>query len=264
MVFLLERYDPNSRSRNVTLMLTVRNVVKQFFSTDIMYFKPIYLYMLISVCVRVCAPHVHGNCQHSTHFAQEMDKYGKSVENRSAHCGDRETNTGRLSQKQRKRSKEKEENKTKPIVELSSSQEETTPLGSPCPDWNKPTQQLSYDQTDARGKGGGRSTCLHHRNTQTTGDLARNRNRERDSSHSAPTLNSETVAATLINAKNDITSRRTRAGPSSLAHAAGAKSTARAHAQLMDIIDRVKKLEDLQHVRNVELQSKVGVIGRKC
>ena len=157
--------------------------------------------------------------------------------------------TAGLSRKQRKQNMEKEEKKTKPIVEKNSSQEETTPLGTPSPDWCKPTQQLTCDCVDVKGKGG----CLHHRNIQTTSDLARKRNCERDSCHTAPTLNSETVAATLISAKNDITSIRTRGGTNSLADT----PTSRTHAQLVDVIDRVKKLEDLQHVRNMELQSKV-------
>ena len=141
-----------------------------------------------------------------------------------------------------------------------STQEELSQSRTPHWDSSSPLQP-SYprDGQVSQGLENKISPCLHAHTAPLVEDLAEKRNRERNSYHSAPTQNSETVAATLIGTKNDFISRRTAKEKGALSPTGVARSQLRAQAQLMDVLNRVQKLEDLQHARNMEL-TKVGQV----
>lgn len=182
-----------------------------------------------------------------------MDKCS-CKEGRDEHTRKQLTASVRRSQQQKKPlicCVKEEGHKAKSMTEFSFVQKKSQLSPS---DANKLMQSSSHqDKQISPGKGEGKCTCLHPCNVQTTDHLAKKRNCKRHSYHSAPTQNSETVAAPFTDAKSDFISRRSSRGRRPLSPTRVTQSGMPAHSQLMDVLKRLQKLEDLQHVRNIEL-----------
>lgn len=199
----------------------------------------------------------HNDCQHAARSKQEMDKYSHK-ESRVAHSGKLTATTARESQQQVKVitcDYKTHEANLKPLKRSNSSTEKDVDQSvHTYSDLNDPLQYLyPRNMQVSLRKGGGRFPCLYPPHAQATGDLAKKRNPERNSYNSAPTQNSEAVAAALIGTKNDFISARTAREKGALSPTGVARSQLKSQAQLMDILKRVQKLEDLQHTRNMEL-----------
>lgn len=207
----------------------------------------------------VCPP--HNDCQHAVRLKQEMDKYSHK-EGRGAHSRKLRATTARESQQQMMViacDYDTQVTSLKPLRRSNSSTKKD--VGQPAPiysDSNDPLQYLHPRDTQfSKGRLGGIPPCLYPPHAPASADLAKKRTPERNCCHSAPTQNSETVAATLIGTKNDFISWRTARENGALSPTGVAQSQLKSQAQLMDVLKRVQKLEDLQHTRNVEL-AKVG------
>ena len=185
-----------------------------------------------------------------------MDKYSHK-ESSDAHSGKQSTTTTTRAPRQPHKLQvyrdEKDGPETKTVAELGSALEEYKPSH---PDSSKPMHHTG-GQFSPR-KGTGKAACLHPVEIATTEGLAKKRNCKRHSYHSAPTQNSETVTAALIDTKNDFDSKR-MAKRRPLSPSGVAQRDIIVPTQLMDVLKRVQKLEDLQHVHNLEL-AKVHII----
>lgn len=201
--------------------------------------------------VILCSCAKHGACQHVAHLVQEIDKYGHR-DGRIAHSRKQAITTAKQSPRQRKphlcNASGKDENKN-------SIQEQSGGHGVP----NCDPSGLEHHRNDSPSPGKGVEGCLHARNYRT----ANNSNSKRHSYHSAPTPNGEADAEILnvADTKNDFASRRTPIKAELRSQTRPGQPELRAHAQLMDVLQRVQKLEDYQHARNLEA-AKVGPIQR--
>lgn len=202
-------------------------------------------------------------CQHNiAHLLQEMNKYGQE-EGRVAHSGKRAiTTTKQQSQGPKKlhlcnATLGEEGNKLKPVADMNSTQEQMSGHGAPyCGDSCRPKDHRNKSLSPRKGEG--RSGCLHPQKYPATIKP------KRDSYHSAPTQNGEADLAklTVIDTKNDFTSRRAPINAKSKSPRSLTQTELRAEAQLMDVLKRVQKLEDYQHARNLEV-AKVRNLHRK-